>query len=210
MAIYLLLEEKQGPLTAKQMELLVAARDDSDRLHSILSNLLDISRIESGRMQMDLRPEAPHMIVLEQVETFRSTAKDRGIVLKVEIPDDLPQVLADSAQIGHVLANLLSNALKYTSPGGEIFISAESGEETVCFAVTDTGRGIPDQYLDRVFDQFFRVPGQDAGAGEGLGLAIAKEIVEAHGGTIAVKSEEGAGSVFSFCLKQAEQGARAG
>lgn len=205
MAVYLLLEEKVGPLTPKQMELLVAARDESDRLHSILSNLLDISRIESGRMRMDFRPESPRTLVLEQVEPFLSTAKDRGISLRIEIADDLPPVLTDPAQIGHVLANLLSNALKYTSPGGEISISAEPDEDTVCFAVSDTGRGIARQYLDRVFEQFFRAPGQDVGEGEGLGLSIAKEIVEAHGGTIDVKSEEGKGSVFTFRLKQAER-----
>ena len=88
MAVYLLLEEKVGPLTPKQTELLVAARDDSDRLHSILSNLLDISRIESGRMRMDFRPESPRTIVVQQVESFRSTAKDRGIALKMEVPDE--------------------------------------------------------------------------------------------------------------------------
>ncbi|MDD1713539.1 MAG: cell wall metabolism sensor histidine kinase WalK [Methanoregulaceae archaeon] len=206
MAVYLLLEEKVGPLTPKQTELLVAARDDSDRLYSILSNLLDISRIESGRMRMDFRPTSPRAIVLQQVESFRSTAKNRGIALKMEVPDDLPKALADSAQIGHVFANLLSNALKYSSPGGEVSISAEPSGDTICFAVSDTGRGIPHQHLDHVFEQFFRVPGQEAGAGEGLGLAIAKEIVEAHGGTIDVESEEGEGSVFTFCLKLADEG----
>lgn len=152
---------------------------------------------------MDFRSESPRTLVLPPVESFRSTAKERGITLKMEVPDDLPPVVADSAQVGHVLANLLSNALKYTSPGGEVSISAESAEDTVCFAVSDTGRGIPPQYLDRVFEQFFRVPGQEAGVGEGLGLAIAKEIVEAHGGTINAKSREGEGSVFTFCLRQA-------
>lgn len=204
MAVYLLLEERAGPLTPKQTELLLAARDESDRLHSILSNLLDISRIESGRMQMDLQPVAPHTMVLEQVRTFLSTAKDRGIALKMEVPDDLPDVRADSARIGQVLANLLSNGLKYTSPGGEITVSAESEEKMVCFTVSDTGRGIPAQYLARIFEQFFRVPGQHGETGEGLGLAIVKDIVEAHGGSISVESEEGEGSVFTFRLKRVE------
>jgi signal transduction histidine kinase len=208
MAIYLLLEEKVGPLTPKQMELLVAARDDSDRLHSILSNLLDISRIESGRMQMDLRPISPHEMVVEQVDLFRSAAKDRGLTLEMEMPDDLPEVQADTTRIGHVLGNLLSNAIKYTSPGGEIRISAEASEGKVCFRVSDTGRGIPAAYLDRVFEQFFRVPDQDGGEGEGLGLAITKEIVEAHGGTIGVESTEGQGSTFTFCLQRADEVSR--
>jgi two-component system, NtrC family, sensor histidine kinase KinB len=207
MALYLLLEEKVGPLTPKQTELVVAARDDSERLHSILSSLLDISRIESGKMRMELRPESPQSIVLPRVESFRSTAVSRGIALRTDLPDDLPPVLADVAQIGHVLANLLSNALKYTAAGGEVAISATVEEGAVCFAVSDTGMGIPRQCLAHVFEQFFRVPGQEAGAGEGLGLAIAKEIVEAHGGTITVKSEEERGSVFTFCLKQADAAA---
>ncbi|GLI36218.1 ATP-binding protein [Desulforhabdus amnigena] len=205
LAIYLLLEEKAGPLTSKQVELLVAARDESDRLHSILSNLLDLSRIESGKVRMEFRPVAPHGMILEQVDSFRNTAKNRGITLKTELSDDLPEVLADQAQIGHVFANLLSNAIKYTSPGGEVTISAEADEDSVCFSVSDTGRGIPAQYLDRIFEQFFRIDAQEGETGEGLGLSIAKEIVEAHGGTIRVKSEEGRGSIFTFCLKRADR-----
>ena len=210
MAVYLLLEERAGPLTPKQVELLVAARDESDRLHSTLSDLLDLSRIESGRMRMDFRPEAPRAIAIEQVEAFRSAAKDNGITLSVDIPDNLPEVLVDPARIGHVVANLLSNALKYTSPGGRISLSAERFGEMVLFSVSDTGAGIPARYLDRVFEQFFRVPGQVATAGEGLGLTIAKEIVEAHGGTIDITSEEGKGSVFTFGLRQAERPPREG
>ncbi|MEN6483902.1 MAG: ATP-binding protein [Syntrophobacteraceae bacterium] len=210
MAVYLLLEEKAGPLTPKQTELLAAAREDSDRLHSTLSSLLDISRIESGKMQMNIRPEAPGEIVLEQVETFRSAAKDRGVTLTMEVPDELPEVLADPAQIGHVIANLISNALKHTSPGGEVSVSAASDGDMVSFTVADTGRGIPAPYLDKVFEQFFQVPGREAGSGEGLGLAIAREIVEAHGGTIGVTSEEGKGSTFTFRLRRAGQTAREG
>lgn len=206
MAVYLLLEEKAGPLSPKQTELLLAARDDSDRLHSILAGLLDISRIESGKMRMDLRPESPRTIIFDQVERFRNLAKDRGIVLRLEVPDALPDVLADPVQIEHVLANLLSNALKYTSPGGEIRISAELREGAVCFAVSDTGKGIPQEYQDRVFEPFFRAPGQDGESGEGLGLAIAKEIIEAHGGSIEVQSEEGIGSVLTFCLNTVSRG----
>lgn len=206
MAVYLLLEEKAGPLTPQQTELLVAARDESDRLNSLVVNLLTISRIESGKMQIDLRPESPHLLAIEAIDPFRSATKDRGVALKMEIPADLPQVLADRNQIAQVFSNLLSNALKYTSPGDEISISAVATADQVCFAVADTGRGIPQQYLEQVFEQFFQAPGQEAGAGEGLGLAIAKQIVEAHGGTIEVQSKEGAGSVFNVCLKQAVPG----
>jgi signal transduction histidine kinase len=207
MAVYLLLEEAVGPLTPKQVELLVAAREDSDRLHSILTSLLDISRIESGRMQMDFRATSPYEMAIEQVESFMSTARDRGVALDMDVPGDIPEVWADPDRISHVLANLLSNAIKYTHPGGRITVSAKAkaGEDVIRFAVSDRGRGIPAQFLDRVFEQFFRVPGEDGETGEGLGLAIAKEIVEAHGGTISVESKEGEGSTFLFTLKRANR-----
>jgi two-component system, NtrC family, sensor histidine kinase KinB len=204
MAIHLLLEEKVGALTEKQTELLLAAREDSDRLHQILQNLLDISRIESGRLQMDCQMTHAQSLVLDAVEPFRRTAQDGGIELKIQLSDDLPMVCADSTQISHVFSNLLSNALRFTAPGGSITISAILEEQTVCFSVADTGSGIPHQFMQRIFEQFFRVPDQKSETGAGLGLAIAKEIVEAHGGNINVVSEEGKGTTFSFTLRRAE------
>jgi signal transduction histidine kinase len=144
-------------------------------------------------------------MVLEGVEPYRSAARDQGVSLTVDLPDDLPEVWADPTRITHVFANLLSNALKYTPPGGSISISAQEGEEVVRFQVSDTGIGIPDRYLPRIFEQFFRVPDQGPGTGAGLGLAIVKEIVEAHGGTVEVESREGAGSTFFFSLRRADR-----
>ena len=204
MAIHLLLEEKVGTLTEKQAELLVAAREDSDRLHQILLNLLDISRIESGRLQMVCLDLYPQSLVLNAVEPFRRAAQDGGVELKIDLPDDLPGICADTIQIGHVFSNLLSNALRYTAPGGSITVSAVPEEQMVRFSVTDTGSGIPHQFMQRIFEQFFRVPDQKSETGAGLGLAIAKEIVEAHGGNINVESQEGQGTTFSFTLKRAE------
>jgi PAS domain S-box-containing protein len=204
MAIHLLLEEKVGSLTEKQTEILLAAREDSDRLHQILQNLLDISRIESGRLQMDCQDTYAQSLVLDAVEPFRRTAQDGGVELKIQLSDDLPMVCADSTQIGHVFSNLLSNALRYTAPGGSITVSAILEEQMVRFSVTDTGSGIPHQFMQRIFEQFFRVPDQKSETGAGLGLAIAKEIVEAHGGNIDVVSQERKGTTFSFTLKRAE------
>lgn len=204
MAIHLLLEEKVGPLTEKQAELLVAAREDSDRLHNILNNLLDISRIESGRVQMEFHAISPQTLVLEAMEPFRTAAKDQGVTLEVEAPDDLPGVLADKIRINYVFGNLLSNALKYTPAGGQITVCARAEENGVRFSVADTGKGIPSQFLPRIFEQFFRVPDQGSEAGAGLGLAIVKEIVEAHGGKVSVDSVEGKGSTFSFTLRWAD------
>jgi len=201
MAIHLLLEEKVGPLTEKQAELLVAAREDSDRLHDILNNLLDISRIESGRVQMEFRSISPREMAVEAVESFRTAAKDQGVALDLELPDDLPEVWADTTRVSHVFVNLLSNALKHTPPGGKVTVAARAEENGVAFSITDTGKGIPNKYLPRIFEQFVRVPDQGPQTGAGLGLAIVKEIVEAHGGTVSVDSIEGKGSTFSFTLR---------
>jgi PAS domain S-box-containing protein len=205
MAIHLLLEEKVGSLTEKQTEILLAAREDSDRLHQILQNLLDISRIESGRLQMDCQDTYAQSLILDAVEPFRRAAQDGGIELKIQHPDDLIKVSADATQIGHVFSNLLSNALRYTALGGTITVAAILEEQMVRFSVTDTGSGIPHQFMQRIFEQFFRVPDQKSETGAGLGLAIAKEIIEAHGGNIDVVSEEGKGTTFSFTLKRAER-----
>jgi len=204
MAIHLLLEEKTGVLTEKQAELLIAARDDSDRLYTTVEDLLDISRMESGRAQIDCHAISPLALILHAVEPFQSAFKDQGISLTIEVPDDLPAVWADKIRIDHVFSNLLSNTLKYTGPGGSVTLAAQGYNEWVSFSIADTGKGIPNQYLDKVFDQFFRVPDELSEPGAGLGLAIAKEIVEAHGGTMLVESIEGKGSTFTFTLRRAD------
>jgi len=204
MAIHLLLEEKVGPLTEKQVELLLTARDESDALHGILASLLDISRMESGRLEMDFQDVSPATLVTEAVAPFHRAAQDCGVEMETKLPDDLPMVCADAGQIGHVFANLLSNALRYTTPGGRITVSAEADERMVRFSVSDTGSGIPHQFLQRIFEHFFRVPEQKSETGAGLGLAIAKQIVEAHGGKINVESLEGKGTTFSFTLRRGD------
>jgi len=205
MAIHLLLEEKVGPLTEEQAGLLVAAREDSDRLYGILNNLLDISRIESGRAQMDFQVVSPCALVEEAVDLYRRTAKDQGVSFTVAVAEDLPDVWADTTRVSHVFGNLLSNALKYTPAGGSITLSAEAAEGLVHFSVADTGRGIPGRYLHHIFEQFFRIPDQAKETGAGLGLAIVKEIVEAHGGTVGVESREGQGATFTFTLRRADR-----
>ena len=205
MAIHLLLEDRVGPLSEKQAELLVAAREDSDRLSTILSNLLDISRIESGKAQLEFRSVSPCSIAFDGLEPFRRAAQDQGVSLEADLPDDLPEVWADMTRINHVFSNLLSNALKHTPAGGTIIVSAQADEEWVQFSVSDTGRGIPGEHLSRIFEQFYRIPipGQEAGAG--LGLAIVKEIVETHGGAVGVESLESQGSIFTFTLRRADR-----
>jgi NtrC-family two-component system sensor histidine kinase KinB len=206
MAIHLLLAERVGPTNEKQAELLLSAREDSDRLHEILSGLLDISRLESGRVRMEFQNLSPVAVVTDSIEPYRREAQDRGVGLVTEVAGDLPPVWVDTTRIGNVFANLLSNALRHTSAGGRIRITAEPNDAWVRFIVSDTGEGIPAAFLSRVFEPFFRVPGQrEVSLGAGLGLAIVKEIVEAHGGSVGVESREGTGSSFWFTLRRADK-----
>ena len=196
MALHLLLEEKVGSLTEKQAELLVAAREEAERLDRILGELLDIGRIESGKVPMELRPVPPQAMVSEAVEPYRSAARDGGVSLTVDLPDDLPRVWVDPTQIAHVFANLLSNALKYTPPAARSPSPRRRRGSTSGSRFPTPEWGSPTRYLPRIFEQFFRVPEQGPGTGVGLGLAIVKDIVEAHGGTVGVESREGTGSTF--------------
>jgi len=205
MAIHLLLGEKVGALNEKQVELLMSAREDSDRLHDILNSLLDLSRFEAGKARMEFLALSPRAIVMDAVESFSRTAQDRGVALQTDVPGDLPDVWVDTTRIGHVFSNLLTNALKHTSAGGRIALTAEADDAWVRFHVSDTGEGIPAAFLSRVFEPFFRVPGRRNETGAGLGLAILKDIVEAHGGTVGVESSEGKGSSFAFTLRRADR-----
>lgn len=202
MAIHLLLEEKIGSLNEKQADLLVSARDESERLFAIIEDLLDISRIESGNVRMNLTPVYPHELVEETVESFRRQAQDKGIRLEVDVPRELPEVAADQARLSHVLGNLLSNAIKFTPVGGRVLVAARPDGERVSFFVTDNGRGIPKKYHARLFEKFFRIPGLGSDMGEGLGLAIAREIIKAHAGDISFESTEGKGTTFKFSIKR--------
>jgi signal transduction histidine kinase len=204
MAVHLLLDEKIGTLTEKQVEVLIAARDDSDRLNAILDDLLDISRIESGKAAMDFSPVSPALLASSVVEPFRIVARDRGVTLEVAVPEALPEVWVDPARITNVFDNLISNALKHTPAGGRVTVTADADERHVRFRVTDTGVGIPTRYMPHLFEPFFRVPGQGSESGIGLGLSIVKEIVEAHGGTVDAESRELEGSTFIVTLNRAD------
>ena len=209
MALHLLLEERVGPLSEKQAELLVAAREDADRLCRIIEGLLEMGRIRSGRALLDMRPVHPDEVVSQAVEAVEAGYRDKGVKLESEVPPETPPALADPVRIGLVTSNLLGNALKHTAPGGKVRVSVRPGEDQesdqIVFAVEDTGVGIPPESLPRIFERFYRVPGQSDVKGAGLGLAIAKEIVEAHGGRIGVESKVGAGSKFTFTLRRAQE-----
>ncbi len=199
MAIHLCLEQAVGPITEKQADLLHAAREDCERLQAMVDDLLDLSRMEAGRVELHLHAVSPALLVKGAAETHRALAEEQGIQLRMVLPAPDTAVAADPERIAIVLANLVTNALRHTSAGGQITIVARPINHHVRFEVTDTGAGIPPEYQARVFDKFFRVPSAPGGAA-GLGLSIVKEIVAEHDGEIGLDSEEGKGSTFWFTL----------
>ena len=198
MGVHLLLERVAGELTDKQVEVLSACRDDCERLDRLMLDLLDLSRIEAGESKPTLEPLRTKDLISGATEELRPQVESRGLDFKVETPVDLPAVNVDRSQVERVLANLVVNAIRYTKQG-EIKVSAEQRGNSVAVSVSDTGSGIPKEYLPRIFDKFVQVPGAATG-GAGLGLAISRLIVEAHGGQISVQSDPSKGSTFTFTL----------
>lgn len=198
MGVHLLLEGAAGELNEKQAEVLSACREDCERLEKLMRDLLDLSKIEAGENQPDLKPVKARKLIVDEAETLRLQVETKGLSFVVDISPELPLVMADRSQIERVVANLVVNAIRYTKQG-EIRIGAETRGRYVAVSVSDTGGGIPPEYLAHIFDKFVQVPGAATG-GAGLGLAISRMIVEAHGGQISVQSELDHGSTFTFTL----------
>ena len=198
MGVHLLLEGAAGELNEKQAEVLGACREECERLDKLMRDLLDLSRIEAGESQPELGLVRTCDLIVAEVEGLRPQVETKGLSLQVDAPAGLPAVMVDRSQIERVLANLVLNAIRYTKQG-EIRISAEPRGRYVAISVSDTGTGIPQEYLPHIFDKFVQVPGTAIG-GAGLGLAISRLIVESHGGQISVQSELGHGSTFTFTL----------
>jgi two-component system, NtrC family, sensor histidine kinase KinB len=204
LVLHLLLEENLGPLSPKQLELLVDARDNAERLLTMINNLLDMARLEHGPGHLRLLHESPADVLQAACDVFRPRAEDRGVQLQCEAAADLPHVAVDPERFQHALQNLLDNALTHTPQGGQIALAAARDGQRVLFIVADTGSGIPAEYLPLVFQPYFRVPGETAVGGSGLGLAIVQEIVTAHGGAIACESHPGEKTVFRISLPAVE------
>ena len=201
MGVGMLDEGKLGALTEEQHEVVEALREDGERLSNLVIELLELSKIESGRAVYDMKPCSVYSIVENSLRGFLDYAEKKGVCLTDELKDGLPFVMADFEKITWVLNNLVGNALKYTDAGDFITVSAISDKDKVSILVKDTGAGIPQQFLDRIFDRFVRVDGRDIEVrGTGLGLSVAKDIINAHKGDIHVKSGLDAGSVFTFTL----------
>lgn len=179
-----------------------------DALTQIVQELLDLSRIESGQVNLERRPVEPKTLLTSAADRMRMQAERAGLSLQVDCPSGLPKVSADAPRIEQVLVNLIHNAVKFTHPGGNVILSADTAGETeagrgaVRFAVRDSGTGIPADDLPRIFERFYRVDKSRAGGGTGLGLSISRHLVESHGGHIWAESREREGSTFYFTLPQ--------
>jgi signal transduction histidine kinase len=203
LVVHLLLEETVGTLSPKQTELLLDARDNTERLLAMINNLLDLARIEEGRIRLRRMPESPQALLRAAADAIGPRAQDKDVAVSVEAADELPPVAVDSERMGHVLANLLDNALAHTERGGRIRLAANQADGSVVLSVADTGSGIAPEHLPHLFERFYRIPGQSEEAGTGLGLAIVREIVSAHGGSITCESRPGEGAIFRITLPAA-------
>lgn len=175
-----------------------------DSLTMMVQELLELSRIESGKVPLQLKSVAARDLLENAMERLRLQAERAGLDLSIELRDDISEVWADPPRLEQVIVNLLHNAIKFTPPGGIILLSAKSEGDRIVFSVTDTGVGISADALPRIFERFYKTDRARAGGGTGLGLSIARHLVEAHGGRIWAESVEGKGSTFYFTVPVAD------
>ena len=199
MSLKLLNSQGSAQLNEEQKQLLDSIADDTERLLKITGELLNMTQIETGNIQLNIAPVAPGTIIQLATNAVLSLAEQKGICLQTDIPDTLPMVAADPDKTVWVMVNLLTNAVKYAPEKSTVSISATPVNDTVLFTVKDTGPGIAPPYAERVFERYFKIPGSKGGTG--LGLAISKEFIEAQNGTIWVESNAGKGALFNFALK---------
>jgi len=202
MSLQLLENKGTGELNNEQQSLLESIKDDANRLLKITGELLNMTQVESGTIQLSAIPSDPKEILNYAVNANHAAAEQKQIKLEVSVPGSLPKVLADNEKTAWVLNNLISNAIRYSYDNSVINLGIEEEKGKVRFTVKDTGQGIAPQYIDKIFDRYFRIPGTKK-EGTGLGLSISKEFIEAQGGQIDVVSEFGAGSTFTVTLNSA-------
>lgn len=200
LSLQLLENAKTGDMNDDQKQLVESIKDDSQRLLKITGELLNLSQLETGNIQLNIGKSNPHEIVKYAVEAVKVQADQKQIQLIIDADENLKNVKADSEKTGWVLINYLSNAIRYSSEKSTILIKLKEENNQMVFQVIDTGKGIDTRYKDKVFDKYFQVPGSQK-SGTGLGLAISKEFIEAQNGNVGVESNLGLGSTFWFSLK---------
>jgi signal transduction histidine kinase len=190
-----------GPMEERQKHFLEVIRRNADRLSLLINDLLDISRIEAGKVRLDLRETQMSQLVEHVVESMMITAQSKGLTLTLSANADLPSVMADWDRLTQVMTNLLGNAINYTE-SGQVHVSLKLEGDKVWTNIQDTGIGIPSEVLPHIFDRFYRAEDSavQSSSGTGLGLSIVRAIVEMHGGELLVESEPGIGSTFTFAL----------
>ena len=202
MSARLLTDNRVGEMNGEQQELIRSITDDADRLLKITGELLNMSQVETGNIQLKLQSANPGAIVGQAIQAVQFQAQQRHIAIKAAIADNLPSIQADVEKTSWVLINFLTNAIKYSPEGSGVEVAAFRKNDKIEFVVTDHGNGIDEKYVPRIFDRYFKVPGTHDRNGTGLGLSISKEFIEAQGGHIWVDSRIGEGSKFGFAFKQ--------
>jgi NtrC-family two-component system sensor histidine kinase KinB len=199
MAVHLLAEGSAGALSDAQARLVGIAVVDAERLERLTHDLLDLNRLEAGTVVLTPRPIRANEIIAMALKPLQPVAVERRISMTVSASPELPAVMGSDEHLARVVTNLVHNALRHTPAGGRVKVSALVEGRWMEFAVEDTGEGISGEHLPLLFQRFVKIPGATPG-GAGLGLSIARRIVEAHGGTIAVESMVGRGSRFHFTV----------
>ena len=199
LSLQLLENAEIGHLNDEQKNLVESIKDDATRLLKITGELLNMTQVESGNIQLSIMPADPKEILLYAINATQTQADQKQIKFNIECPDSISKVQADNEKTAWVLTNLISNAIRYSYDNSTIYLSIIETKNNVQISVRDRGQGIAPQYKDKVFDRYFRVPGTKK-EGTGLGLSISKEFIEAQGGQISVETEFGAGSKFSITL----------
>ena len=199
MSLQLLENERTGAINEEQKHLVDSIKEDSDRLLKITGELLELSQVETGNIQLNIEKSNPYEMAQYATEAVKVQAEQKQIELVIDADENLPSIKADSEKTVWVLINFLTNAIRYSSEKSTITIQLKSEKHQVVFSVIDKGKGIDVRYKSKIFDKYFQIPGSHK-TGTGLGLAISKEFIEAQNGTIGVKSELGLGCTFYFKL----------
>ena len=202
LSLQLLENSQTGQLNTEQQLLLNGIKDDTGRLLKITGELLNISQVDSGKIQLTVIASDAKEIIKYAINANNTAAEQKNIQLNITIPEELPMVLIDSEKTAWVITNLLSNAIRYSHDNSTVFLRVSRVDKKIHFSVKDTGQGIAPQYKDKIFDRYFRIPGSHKD-GTGLGLAICKEFIEAQGGEIIVESDYGTGSTFVVVVNAA-------